>query len=149
MDNIIVYLDDADYALEMLQPMLPEGNGRTALRWILVGCAPRVTHHASKWVTQRARQSWREKWGETAFSRLLPLLRQQGDTVLTELAGKCLREQTTSLIRTHGAARVLDARRPKFGQDLQAVTAAQPRTNHSVLGYAAAIAGAGLLLAAD
>jgi hypothetical protein len=29
MDNIIVYVDDATYALQMLQPMLPAGGPAT------------------------------------------------------------------------------------------------------------------------
>ena len=147
MDNLIVYFDDAAYAQQMLQPML--GGSQAPTRWILVGCAPRVTHHASKWVTQSARQSWRGKWAEKAFLQLLPLLQKEGDTVLTELAQTTLQSQTESLIKTHGAARVLDARRPKFGQDLQPVTASQAQESHGVLGYAAALASAGLLVAMD
>jgi hypothetical protein len=149
MDNIIVYLDDAAYALQLLQPMLTAGASQTPTRWILVGCAPRVTRHVSKWVTHSARQDWRGKWAEKAFSQLVPLLGKEGDTVLTELAKPCLPSQTESLVKAHGPARVLDARRPKFGQNLQAVTAAQVIESHGVLGYAAALAGAGLLVATD
>lgn len=149
MDNIIVYIDDAAYALQMLQPMLPSGDSGTPTRWIVVGCAPRVTHHVSKWVTHSARQSWRGKWAEKVFAQVLPLLQKDGDTVVTQLALTNLRTQTESLIKTHGAARVLDARRPKFGQDLQPVTAAQAQESHGVLGYAAALASAGLLVATD
>lgn len=150
MDNLIVYIDDAGYALQMLQPMLPAaGSPRTPMRWILVGCTPRVTRHASKFVTHNARQGWRDKWADKAFSQLLPLLHQEGDAVLTELAKPNLQQQTESLIRTHGVARVLDARRPKFGQDLQPVTATQARQSHRMLGYAAALASAGLLVAVD
>ena len=149
MDNIIVYVDDAAYALHLLQPMLPSGDARGPTRWIVVGCAPRVTHHASKWVTHSARESWRGKWAEKVFAQLLPLLQQEGDTVVTQLAQSTLCTQTESLIKRHGAARVLDARRPKFGQDLQPVTASQAQESHGVLGYAAALAGAGLLVATD
>ena len=149
MDNIIVYVDDAAYALQMLHPMLPVGDDRTPTRWIVVGCAPRITHRVSKWVTHSARQSWREKWADKVFGQLLPVLQKDGDSVLTQLAQAALIAQTESLIKTHGAARVLDARRPKFGQDLQPVTSTQARENQGVLGYAAALAGAGLLVATD
>jgi hypothetical protein len=149
MDNIIVYIDDAAYALHMLQPMLPTGDSRSPTRWIVVGCAPRVTHHASKWVTHSARESWRGKWAEKVFAQVVPLLQQEGDTVVTQLAQSSLCSQTESLIKKHGAARVLDARRPKFGQDLQPVTTAQAQEHHGVLGYAAALASAGLLVATD
>ena len=145
MDNIIVYVDDAAYALQMLQPMLATGDGRTRTRWIVVGCAPRVTHRVSKWVTHSARQSWRAKWAEKVFGQLQAVLQKEGDSMLTHLAQTTLTAQTESLIKEHGVARVLDARRPKFGQDLQPVTAGQVQQSNRVLGYAAALAGAGLL----
>ncbi|MES2363902.1 MAG: hypothetical protein V4646_19185 [Pseudomonadota bacterium] len=150
MDNIIVYVDDAAYALQMLQPMrLADGAHSSPARWIVVGCAPRVTHRASKWVTHSARESWRGKWAEKVFARLQPLLQQDGDSVVTLLAQTTLCAQTESLIKEYGVARVLDARRPKFGQDLQPVTAAQAQESNGVLGYVAALAGAGLLVATD
>ncbi|MEO7953033.1 MAG: hypothetical protein ABIR35_02920 [Polaromonas sp.] len=151
MDNIIVYVDDAAYALQMLQPMLAAGGGGTPTRWIVVGCAPRITHRVSKWVTHSARQSWRDKWADKVFGQLMPLLQKEGDSVLTQLAQTTLTlmAQTESLIKAHGAARVLDARRPKFGQDLQPVTASQTQESRGVLGYATALAGAGLLVATD
>ncbi len=149
MDNIIVYIDDAAYAQQMLQPMLTAGDSRSPIRWIVVGCAPRVTHHVSKWVTQSARDSWRGRWAEKVFAQVVPLLQQEGDTVVTRLAKSTLCTQTESLIKEHGVARVLDARRPKFGQDLQPVTATQTQESHGVLSYAAALAGAGLLVATD
>lgn len=149
MDTMIVYVDEPAYALKMLTPMLPSSQARTPTRWIVVGCAPRVTHHASKWVTQSARESWRGKWAEKVFEQVVPLLQAPGDTVLTEVARGPLCELTDSLLARHGGARVLDARRPKFGQDFPPVTKQQPQETQSVWGYAAALAGAGVLVATD
>ena len=149
MENIIVYVDDAGHALQMLQPMLPAGRSPQPTRWIVVGCAPRVTHHVSKFVTHSARDSWRRKWSEKVFGQVVPALHQDGDDVVTLLAQGNLIAQTDALIRTHGVARVLDARRPKFGQDLQPVTATQAQETHGVARYAAALAGAGLLVGID
>ena len=149
MDNIIVYVDDANYALQILEPMHQTGSRRNPTRWIVVGCAPRVTHRASKWVTNSARASWRGKWADKVFSQLLPLLQNDGDTVITLLAQTTLTTQTQTLRNEYGAARVLDARRPKFGQDLQPVTSSQAQENRGMLGYVTALAGAGLLVATD
>ncbi|MCY1164719.1 MULTISPECIES: hypothetical protein [Polaromonas] len=149
MDNIIVYVDDASYALQMLQPMRLADGARNPARWIVVGCAPRVTHRASKWVTHSARESWRGKWADKVFAQLQPLLQQDGDIVVTQLAQTTLCAQTESLMKEYGVARVLDARRPKFGHDLQPVTAAQAQESNGTLGYVAALAGAGLLVATD
>lgn len=151
MDNIIVYVDDASYALQMLQPMLPSGESTVQgpTRWIVVGCAPRVTHHVSKFVTHSARENWRRKWSEKVFGQVVPALRREGDTVVTLLAQATLATHTDALIKEHGVARVLDARRPRFGQDLQPVTATQKQEAHGVARYAAALAGAGLLVGID
>ena len=149
MDNIIVYVDDAAYALQMLQPMCAGGDSRNPARWIVVGCPPRVTHRVSKWVTHSARESWRQKWADKVFATLVPLLKDDSDTVVTQLSQSSLQTQTETLVRQYGVARVLDARRPKFGQDMQPVTAAQGHENNSVIGYATALMGAGLLVATD
>ena len=100
MDNIIVYVDDASYALQMLQPMLPsvESTVQGPTRWIVVGCAPRVTHHVSKFVTHSARENWRRKWSEKVFGQVVPALRREGDTVVTLLAQATLAVQTDALI---------------------------------------------------
>lgn len=148
MDNIIVYVDDAAHAMQMLQPLLPIGE-RPPTRWIVIGCAPRVTHRVSKWVTHSARESWRGKWAEKVFAQLIPLLDKEGDSVLTQLAQTTLLTQTESLIKQYGAARVLDARRPKFDQDMQPVPATQAHRSHGILGYVTAFASAGLLITAD
>ena len=52
MDKIVVYVDDAAYALQQLAPMLGTG---AATGWILVACAPRMTRRISKWVSHSAR----------------------------------------------------------------------------------------------
>ena len=153
MDNIIVYIDDAAYALQMLQPMLTSAAKATTsanpTRWILVGCAPRVTHRVSKWVTHSARESWRGRWAEKVFGQVVPVLRKVGDDVVTQMAQTTLCDQTASLMKEFGSARVMDARRPKFGHEMQAVTPGQVQPSHGVLNYATALAGAGLLVATD
>ncbi len=75
----------------------------------------------------------------------MPLLEKEGDAVLTQLAQTTLITQTESLIKQHGAARVLDARRPKFKPGHAARTASQAQESHGVLGYATALASAGAL----
>jgi hypothetical protein len=149
MDNVIVYVDEAACALAVLPSMLPASEGRAPTRWIVVGCAPRVTHHVSKWVTHSARQNWRSKWADKVFSQVLPLLRGPGDEVVTQIASGPLCDLTDALMTQYGAGRVLDARRPKFGNALQPVTR-QPRAQgQGLLGCAAMMACSGLLLAVD
>ncbi|MDO8374940.1 MAG: hypothetical protein Q7T39_23665, partial [Polaromonas sp.] len=72
MDTTIVYVDEAAHALGMLAPLLQSGQAHTPTRWIVVGCAPRITHRVSKWVTHSARESWRGKWAEKVFEQIVP-----------------------------------------------------------------------------
>jgi len=112
MDTLIVYVDDAGHALDVLQPWLVAG-GQRPRRWILVACAPRVTQHVSKWVTHRARESWRGKWVDKLTGQLTPRLQAMGDEVITCVGKNNLPTQAEDLQRLHGPARVIDARRPK------------------------------------
>ncbi len=151
METMIVYVDDATYARKILLPLLPAGNAPHATRWIVVACTPNVTHDISKWVSPEALALWREDWAVPVFDQITPLLAREGDTVITQLASHKmpLIDQTQALTQQHGMAQVLDARRPKFGQDLEPVTAAQPQENNSLTRYVTAVAGAGLLVALD
>ena len=127
MEKIIVYVDDAACAQQQLAAM----KSRAALtaggtHWVLVACAPRMTRRISKWVSHSARENWREKWAAKLFGQIVPPLREAGDGVTTVLATGPLPALTRELTAQHGATQVLDARRPKFGQELPPVTADQP-----------------------
>ncbi len=78
-----------------------------------------MTHRVSKWVGHRARESWRDKWAGKLFAQLRPWL-PSGSSVTTMLAKGLLPDLVAQLQAELGAARVLDARRPKLD------TAAEP-----------------------
>ena len=107
MEKVIVYLDDAAYAQQQL-PSTAE-----PIHWLLVACAPRMTHRISKWVSHSARENWRAKWADKLFEQVVPALRGRGDTVTPILAKGPLPELTRWLVAEHGSSRVIDARRPK------------------------------------
>ena len=153
LQTIIVFIDDADYAMQMLQPMLAVAN-QAPVHWVLVGCAPRITRRISKWVTQSARLSWQTSWADKVFAKVVPLLQAPGQTqdrVTTQLASNRLSfcELTQSLKQQYGHGRVLDARRPKLGHEMEPVTRGQQKENTSMTGYATALAGAGVLAGLD
>jgi hypothetical protein len=151
MDKIIVYVDDAEHALQQLAPMKPGGLAAQSTQWLLVACAPRLTRHASKWVSRSAREHWRNKWSNELFAQIVPMLKNQGDTVVSLIATLPLVEQTERLLVAHPGARVLDARRVRFGTDMAPVTKDQPASHDSrwTLPGAAVGMGALLVLAAD
>lgn len=123
---------------------------RGPYRWIVVGCAPRVTHHASRYATNSARESWRGKWADKLFAHLIPLLQHGGDTVVTRLAKSgSLVKQTEALVKEYGISSVLDGRRPKIGQSLQPVSFTQEQGSDSISGPITGSTGASILMTTD
>ena len=113
MDKVIVYVDDAAYAQQVLAPLLArEANART--HWVLVACAPRMTHRISKWVSHSARENWRTKWAGKLFDQIVPAL-QLPDAQVTTVVAKGPLAELTEQLQTAGQALapVVDARRPK------------------------------------
>lgn len=152
MDKIILYADDAGYATHQLVPMEGKQLGqRQTTHWIVVACPPRMTRHISKWVNHTARENWRNKWAAKLFAQISPELVALGDTVTPVLSNGPLVEMTRDLPATHGAVRVLDARRPKLGQDLAPLTADRPTSQDSrwAVPGAVAVMGAVLVLASE
>jgi len=108
MNKVIVYLDDPAYASQRM-PLA----GDAPTHWLLVACAPRMTHRISKWVSHSARENWRAKWADKLFDQVVPPLRARGDAVTPILARGPLPELTRSLMAEHGTDNVIDVRRPK------------------------------------
>jgi hypothetical protein len=153
METMIVYVDDATYARKVLSPLLPMGhaqNTKEVSHWIVVACAPSVTNDVGKWVSPESKDLWRDDWAISLFAEIKPMLGVMGNTVSTQLADakSSLVEQTGELLKLHKGAKVIDARRPKFGQDLQPVTSEQTVGHKKLAGLAAAVTVA-TVLAAD
>ena len=72
--RVIVYVDDAAYAQQVLAPLCAR-EAIAPTQWVLVACAPRMTHRISKWVSHSARENWRTKWADKLFAQMLPVLR--------------------------------------------------------------------------
>lgn len=131
MEKVIVYLDDPAYARQQLPAA-----GAVPTHWVLVACAPRMTHRISKWVSHSARENWRAKWADKLFDQVIPPLQARGDAVTPVLARGPLPELTRTLMAEHGPVRVIDVRRPKAPEQQQ--------------GWPGAVMGMGaLLLLAD
>jgi hypothetical protein len=120
LDSYIVYLDDAQYAHEQLRSLLRQPQIK---RFVLVACAPRMTRRIGKWLSHSARENWRDKWCEKLFSQAMPMFRRE-DHVFCEVATGPLPEYTEMIMKDLGHATVIDARRPKFGVEMQPVQAA-------------------------
>jgi len=151
MEKIILYVDDVGYALEHLRERLaargaaaPQGSA--PVHWIVVACAPRMTHRISKWVSHSARENWRAKWFAKVLEQLQPMLAQGDNQFNAMLAKRPLLEMTQQLRVAHGAGTsVVDARRPKIGVDLEPVAMDQT-PGQSGWALPGAVAGMGALL---
>lgn len=97
-------------------------------------------------MSHRARESWRDKWAGKLFAQLLPWL-PSGSSVTTVLAKGPLPDLVAQLQAELGAARLLDARRPKLD------TAADPAAAAGGLSFPGTLpgllAGLGALLMLD
>ena len=109
MHKVIVILDDAAYA----HRQMPPGDG-SPVHWVVVACAPRMTHRISKWVSHSSREHWRSKWADRLFEQLVPPLEARGDLVTPVLARGPLPELMRALMDEHATEQVIDVRRPKL-----------------------------------
>lgn len=110
MNTVIIYVDDAVCARQVLEPAMAAAPAGST-HWVVVACAPRMTHRVSKWVSHSARESWRTKWADRLFDGLAPLLNHPQHRVTPVLARGPLEELTQRIQQDLGPARMLDARR--------------------------------------
>ena len=142
MEKIAVFVNDAEFARHVLQPML---DGAEPTHWILVGCPPALTRHIGRWVSQ----AWRERWGAEVFARLEPeLTARAGSQVEKLLPRRPLAEISARLQARLPGVRLLDARRPRLGHVDEPLTATQPSAGGArESGVVAAATGLAAMLA--
>ena len=128
METFIVYLDDKQYALQQIVPMLhAKGTQNGSANWILIGCPPGLNRHTGRWLTHSAQKKWRQEWTLEATDELAHMLKDFGNTVSVRTVQGPLVEFTKQVKGEVGVARVVDARRPKLSVNLSPVTADQPQ----------------------
>jgi hypothetical protein len=130
LTTYIVYLDDAEYAERELASVLAQPGLK---RWILVACAPRMTRRIGKWLSHSARENWRDKWCDKLFTQFMPAI-SRDDHVFQEVATGPLPQYTQMLLGELGKATVIDARRPKFGVEMQPVMDAPTAQEKPIFG---------------
>jgi hypothetical protein len=145
MEKIAVFVNDAEHALHILQPML---QASSPTHWIIVASAPTLTRHIGRWVSHSARQQWLERWSAELFQQLEPRLREcAGSKVEKMLVKRPLVEVSARLQARLGTLRLLDARRPRLGKTEEPITAGQPAAVRGVWAYpVAATAGLSAML---
>ena len=149
MESIIVVVDDVEHARKILTPM--KNAGGAPVQWVVLVCPPRLTRHIGRWLSRAAREAWRLNWTRELVQALKAVLDSRGDRVHWQMARGSLSAQTRQLRQAFMTSRVLDVRRPRWGQEHEPATPDQPVTLSSRWTWpgGAAALGAALLLASD
>ena len=118
------FINDAEFAKRQLVAFV---EGRKPERWVLVGCPPRLPRHSGRFLSQPALKRWRADWTRETLSDIAAMLTAKGHEVSTRVAHTPLVAFTRQLRGELGqAARLLDARRPRAGGQLDPITQEQP-----------------------
>lgn len=131
MDKIAVFVDDAEHARRLLAPLL--ASGAADMHWVIVGCAPRLTHRIGKWVSHSSREQWRERWLRSLRAELEPLFGANAPGPCEWLLARTPLDALVARLRVRLGAdlRLLDARRPKLGVDLPPLAASAGAASRS------------------
>ena len=136
MEKIAVFVDDAEHAERVLGPLLAGQAG--SIHWVVVGCAPKLTHRIGKWTSNASRTQWRERWARALRTRLEPLFSDADSTACEWLLARGPLEPMAR-----------ELRRPLLTLDLSAVMSSfLGRTGANVrhvLDYAKSVTGVLLL----
>jgi len=147
METFVIFANDRTHVMNQVMPLLEDAN---AAKWVLVGCPPRVTRHAGKWLTQRALKRFKDEWTETNLRDIAEVLKKRGDDVVTRVAMTSLLQMTKALKAEFGPLRIIDARLQHQMQTLPALTESQvPEANTWVVPVGAIAFGAAVSMAAD
>ncbi len=147
METFVIFANDRTHVMNQVLPLLEDGN---AAKWVLVGCPPRVTRHAGKWLTQRALKRFKDEWTATHLRDIADILKKRGDNVVTRVAMTSLLQMTKALKAEFGPLRIIDARVQHQMQTMPALTENQvPEANTWVVPVSAIALGAAVSLAAD
>ncbi len=146
MEKIILYVDDAAYAREFLARLAPKPAARGAAPVGAGGLRPaHDAPHQQVGEPQRARELARQVVRQGAGAGAAAAA--HGGAQVTAGAGQGpLTELTQRLKMEHGAARVVDARRPKIGVDLEPVAPDVAPPGQSGWALPGAVVGMGALL---
>jgi hypothetical protein len=147
METFVIFANDKAHAMNQVLPLLEDAS---SANWVLVGCPPRLTRHASKWLSQRALKKFNAEWTESNLNEVVEVLKQRGESVVTRVAQYSLLQMTKALKSEFGQVRIIDARLKHPMQSLNALTEKQsPEAGSWVLPVGALALGAAVSLAVD
>ena len=110
MPTIAIFIDDAETARMALQPLMQSRDPR---RVVLVACAPKLTRHASRFVSNAGREQYRQRWARELFTELQPLWSVAPRGTVETMVAKAPPEVIVQRMRVHEGTDLLaiDARK--------------------------------------
>lgn len=149
MQTILVYVDDAAHAQPLLDAALQAPHAASA-HWVLVACAPRITHRVSRFVSNRSRESWRNKWADKLFQEMQPVFEGKVGKFSQLLARVPLQDLLADMQAEHGKAlQVLDLRRPKMANMEAAPAQERPNALRKLAGTLTGVGALWTVLAGE
>jgi len=147
METFVIFANDKTHAMNQVLPLLEDAR---SANWVLVGCPPRLTRHASKWLNQKALKKFNAEWTESNLREVVDVLKHRGEAVVTRVAQHSLVQMTKALKSEFGQIRIIDARLKHPMQSLNALSEKQtPQADNWVLPVGALALGAAVSLAVD
>jgi len=145
MEKIIVVVNDAEYAMQMVAPMK---NDALPTQWVLLVCPPKFTRHVGRWVSRQSLKAWRNQWAQELIQVVKPVITLGGDTLQWQCSQGPLPDEINRMQQEFGTHRVLDARRLKLGEHQQPVSESQPVTSNNNWSVPSGVAVMGAMLIA-
>ena len=127
METIAVFVNEAGFARHVLQPMA-QSQGPT--QWVLVACPPKLTRHIGRWVSQAARDQWRERWAAELFAEIEGVLKLSSCSKVEKLLAKRPLVGVSARLQSRlSGIRLLDARQTRLGKLDEPLTLNQPTSD--------------------
>lgn len=147
MRTIALFVDDVATARLALRPLLAS---EQPVRVVIAACAPKLTRHVGRWLSNANREQYRQRWARELFTELQPLWsKAPRGTVETLTVSGPVMETARRLRQRIGTDMVaIDARSQQLGgrQDAFDPEAANG-AKQWVVPAAAVTSGIGLVLA--
>lgn len=115
MRTIALFIDDAAAARIAMQPLI---QSRAAGRVVLVACAPKLSRHVGRFVSNAGREQYRQRWARELFTELQPLWATAPRGTVETMIAKAPLEVILQRMKVHEGTDLLaiDARKAALEQ---------------------------------
>src|SRR5512139_3404050 len=115
MKTVALFIDDTEAARMALRPLL---QSRADGRVVLVACAPKLSRHVGRFVSNAGREQYRQRWARDLFTELQPLWSMAPRGTVETMVAKAPPEVVVQRMKVHEGTDLvaIDARRTALEQ---------------------------------